>query len=76
MKQRVYASAALAVALTTLSVPETGRAISWPNASEAPVKTGSAAYPRTAVDPLGARVVLDAPPKRTVSVEHEGDEYP
>ena len=75
MKQRVYTSVALAVALTTLSVPETGWAISWPNAAEAPVKTGSVVYPRTAVDPLGARVVLDAPPKRIVSLEYEIDEY-
>lgn len=75
MKQRVLALAALAVALATLSIPETGWAFSWPNAAEAPVKTGSVAYPRTAVDPLGAHVVLEAPPKRIVSLEYEIDEY-
>ena len=75
MKQRVLALAALAVALATLSVPETGWAFSWPNAAEAPVKTDSVAYPRTAVDPLGASVVLEAPPKRIVSLEYEIDEY-
>lgn len=75
MKQRVFASATLVVAFAAASVPEVGWALSWPNAAEAPVKTGSVVYPRTAVDPLGARVVLEAPPKRIVSLEYEIDEY-
>ena len=75
MKKHILASAALAVALATVAFPETGWAFSWPASAEAPVKTGSATYPRTAVDPLGARVVLEAPPKRIVSLEYEIDEY-
>jgi iron complex transport system substrate-binding protein len=68
-----WAAAAVALAMTVLPTAASGA--SWPNTAEVAVHTGPVAYPRSAVDALGARIVLDAPPRRIVSLEYEIDEY-
>ena len=73
MNKRILVLAWRSIAL--LIFPVATWAFAWPQTGEGPVHTGALAYPRSAVDPLGAHVVLDAPPTRIVSLEYEIDEY-
>jgi iron complex transport system substrate-binding protein len=67
---------AIAVAIAAAASPAVADGLlSWQDVAVAPVRIGTVAYPRSAIDAMGKSIVFEAPPKRIVSLEYEIDEY-